>query len=105
MSQSTLWVVVVGAAIGTYLLKLAGLSVPPELLERPLVRRAVELIPAALLAALVAVNALTTEGALVVDFRLAALAAAALALALRAPFIVVLLVAGGVGALGYVVAG
>jgi len=42
---------------------------------------------------------------LVVDFRLAALAAAAIALALRAPFIVVLLVAGGVGALGYVVAG
>lgn len=105
MSPSTVWIVVIGAAVGTYLLKLAGLSVPPGVLRRPLIRRAVELIPAALLSALVAVNAFTSEGDLVVDFRLAALAAAALALALRAPFIVVLVVAGGVGALGYVVAG
>lgn len=105
MSTSTLWVVVIGAALGAYILKLAGLSVPPAVLERPLIARTVALIPAALLAALVAVNAFTREGALVVDFRLAALAAAALALALRAPFIVVLLVAGGVGAFGYVVAG
>jgi len=105
MSSTTLWTVVIGASIGNYLLKLAGLSVPPRVLERPLIRRTVELIPAALLAALAAVNAFTSEGALVVDFRLAALAAAALALALRAPFIVVLLVAGGVGALGSLVAG
>jgi uncharacterized membrane protein len=99
-----LWIVVIAAAVGTYLLKLAGLSVPPALLKRPLIGRCVELIPAALLAALVA-NALTREGALTVDFRLAALVATGIALALRAPFIVVLLVAGGVGALGYVVAG
>jgi len=105
VSQTGLWLVVLGAAIGTYLLKLAGLSVPPRALERPLVSRAVDLIPAALLAALVAVNAFTTDARLVVDFRLAGLAAAALALALRAPFIIVLLVAGGVGALVYVVAG
>jgi len=105
MSPSTVWFVVIGASVGAYLLKLTGLSVPAGALKRPSIRRAVELIPAALLAALVAVHTLTYEGALVVDFRLAALAAAAIALALRAPFIVVLLVAGGVGALGYVVAG
>lgn len=105
MSPETLWIVVIVASIGAYLLKLVGLSVPPEVLKRPLIGRAVELIPAALLAALVAVNATTTEGVLTVDFRLAALAGAAIALGLRAPFIVVLLVAGGVGALGYVVAG
>ena len=105
MSPSSVWIVVISAAVGAYLLKLAGLSVPPKVLERPLIRHAVELIPAALLAALVAVNALTAEGAIVLDFRLAALAAAAIALALRAPFLVVLVVAGGAGALGYVVAG
>jgi len=105
MSPSTVWIIVIGAAVGTYLLKLAGLSAPPGILKRPLVRRFVELIPAALLAALVAVNALTREGALTVDFRLAALVAAAIALGLRAPFIVVLFIAGGVGALGYVVGG
>jgi len=104
VNQTTLWIVVVVAAIGAYLLKLAGLSLSPQAMERPLIRRVVDLIPAALLAALVAVNALTTEGELIVDFRLVALAAAALALGLRAPFIVVLMVAGGVGALGYVVA-
>lgn len=104
MSQTVLWMVVVGAGIGSYLLKLAGLCLPSRALQRPLIRRAVELVPAALLAALVAVNAFTTDGALVLDFRLAALAAAVLALGLRAPFIIVLLVAGGVGALGYVVA-
>lgn len=105
MSTSMLWYVVLVAALGTYLLKLAGLSVPAAALEQPLVARTVALIPAALLAALVAVNAFTRAGAFVLDFRLAALAGAAVALALRAPFIVVLLVAGGVGALGYVVAG
>lgn len=105
MSPTTVWYVVIGAALGCYLLKLAGLAVPSRTLERPLIRRAVEFVPAALLAALVAVNALTTDGGLAVDFRLAALAAAAVALWLRAPFIVVLLVAGGVGAVGYVVAG
>lgn len=104
MNPVILWVVVIGAAAGCYLLKLAGLAVPSRVLDRPLIRRAVELIPAALLAALVAVNVFTSDGALAVDFRVAALGAAAVALWLRAPFIVVLVVAGGVGALGYVLA-
>lgn len=105
MSPTTVWLVVLGAAAGCYLLKLAGLAVPSRVLDRPLIRRAVDLVPAAMLAALVAVNVLTTDGRLVLDFRLAALGAAAIALWLKAPFIVVLVVAGGVGALGYVVAG
>lgn len=101
MSSVSVWIVIVSAAVGCYLLKLAGLAIPTRLLDRPLVSRIVDCIPAALLAALVAVNALTTDGAIVVDFRLAGLAAAALALALRAPFILVLVLAGAVGALGY----
>lgn len=105
MTPTTVWIVVIGAALGCYLLKLAGLAVPSRLLDRPLIRRAVDLVPAAMLAALVAVNVLTTDGRLTLDFRLAALGAAAIALWLRAPFIVVLLVAGGVGALGFVIAG
>ncbi len=56
-------------------------------------------MPAALLAALVAVQALTSGHDLVLDGRLVGLAVAALALALRAPFIVVLVVAGAAGAL------
>jgi len=58
-----------------------------------------------LLAALVAVQGLTSGHGLVIDGRLAGLAAAAVALALRAPFIVVLVVAGATGALVHAVGG
>jgi uncharacterized membrane protein len=105
VSGGSLWTVVLVAAVGCYLLKLAGLSVPAAWVEHPWVTRVVEFVPAALLAALVAVQALTTGPALVLDGRLAGLAIAALALALRAPFIVVLLLAGVTGALVHVLAG
>jgi len=105
VSSGTLWTVVLVAAVGCYLLKLAGLSVPAAWVERPWVTRVVEFVPAALLAALVAVQAATSGPALVVDGRLAGLAVAALALALRAPFIVVLVLAGVAGALVHVLAG
>jgi hypothetical protein len=48
------------------------------------------------------VQAATSGSHLVVDGRLAGLAVAALALALRAPFVVVLLLAGATGALVHV---
>ncbi|MFW3172748.1 AzlD domain-containing protein [Geodermatophilus sp. CPCC 206100] len=105
MSGTALWATVVAASLGCYLLKLAGLSVPAAWVEHPWVTRVVDFVPAALLAALVAVQAATSDGALVVDGRLAGLAVAALALALRAPFIVVLLAAGATGALVHVLAG
>ena len=72
--------------------------------EQPWVARIVGFVPAALLAALVAVQAVASGNDLVLDGRLVGLAAAALALALRAPFIVVLVVAGAAGALVHVVA-
>ena len=105
MSDGTLWTVVLVGSVGCYLLKLAGLSVPAAWVESPWVSRVVEFTPAALLAALVAVQAATSGDDLVLDGRLVGLAAAALALALRAPFIVVLLLAGAAGALVHVLAG
>jgi len=105
MSAGTVWAVVLAGALGCYLLKLAGLSVPAAWVQRPVVTRVVEFVPAALLAALVAVQAATSDGALVADGRLVGLAVAAVALALRAPFIVVLVLAGGAGALAHVLAG
>lgn len=96
--MSELWVVVLAASLGCYLLKLAGLSVPASWVEHPTVRRVVEFVPAALLAALVAVQAVAAGDRLVLDGRLVGLAVAALALALRAPFVVVLLLAGAAGA-------
>lgn len=94
-----IWVVIVVAGVGCYALKLAGLSMPTRLLERPLVGRVADLIPVALLAALIAVQVFTTGHRLVLDARSAGLAAAVVALLLRAPFIVVVLVAAGTAAL------
>jgi len=59
-------------------------------LERPLVARVADLIPVALLAALVAVQVVATaDGDLTLDARAIALGAAVVLLVLRAPFLVV----------------
>ncbi len=84
-----IWTAVIAGGVGCYLLKLAGLSVPAAVLERPLVRRVADLIPVALLSALVAVQVFATGPRLVLDERAAGLAAAVVLLLLRAPFLLV----------------
>ena len=93
------WAAVLAGAAGCYLLKLAGMAVPPSVLERPLVRRVAGLIPVALLSALVAVQVFSSGQRLVLDERAAGLAAAAVLLVLRAPFLVVVVGAALVAAL------
>jgi branched-subunit amino acid transport protein len=93
------WTAIVVAGIGCYLLKLAGLSVPASVLERPVVRRVAGLIPVALLSALVAVQIFSSGHRLVLDERAAGLAAAATLLVLRAPFLLVVLGAAATAAL------
>jgi branched-subunit amino acid transport protein len=92
-----IWLAVLSCAVGCYLLKLAGMSVPERVLAHPVLRRTADLLPVVLLAALVAVQVLVSRGPdgpeLAVDARLAGLGAAFLALLLRAPFIVVVFVA------------
>ena len=87
------WVAILGAGMGCYLFKLAGLSLPPRVLERPVVERIADLIPVALLAALVAVQVFATGTRLTIDARVAGLAVAVVALLLRAPFLVVVVAA------------
>ena len=98
-----IWAAVLTCAIGCYLLKLAGLSVPPKVLEHPVAERVTDLMPVALLAALIGVQVFSASGDsgphLVVDARLAGLGAAVVALLLRAPFIVVVFVAAVTAAL------
>ena len=84
-----MWWAVIVAAVGCYLLKLAGLSVPPRVLERPLVERVADLIPVALLAALVAVQVFAHGHELVIDARALGLGVAVVLLVVRAPFLVV----------------
>ena len=90
---SMTWAAIVVSSLGCYLLKLSGLSVPARWLEAPLVQRIAALLPIALLAALAAVQTVATGTHLVLDARLAGVAAAIVALLLRAPFLVVVGVA------------
>ncbi|MBT2492630.1 AzlD domain-containing protein [Streptomyces sp. ISL-96] len=85
----SVWIAIGATAVGCYLVKLLGLLVPAGALERPLVKRLAALLPVALLAALTAQQTLSTGQHLALDARGAGLAAAALALVLRAPFLVV----------------
>ena len=97
--MSDLWIAVLATAGGCYALKLAGLTIPERLLGNRWLRRFAELVPVALLAALVAVQAGAKGSTLVFDpARLAGLAAAVVALLLRAPFLIVIIAAAGTAA-------
>ncbi|WP_104181082.1 AzlD domain-containing protein [Arthrobacter sp. B0490] len=72
--------------------KFAGYLVPAKLLDNPRMLRVAGSLTIGLLAALTAVNTFASGRALVVDARLVALVAAAVALRLRAPFLVVVAV-------------
>lgn len=96
MSAAT--ITFLGLGLATYALKaagpvlLGGRSLPPAF------ERVAGLVPASLLGALVLTSAAVSGPAFVVDARLLGLAAAAVALRLRANFVVVVLVAAGVTA-------
>lgn len=89
----TTWAAIAALAVGAYALKVAGLSLPSGVLERPLVRRLAAALPVALLAALVAVQVFSDGPRLTLDARAAGLAAAVVALVLRANFLVVVVAA------------
>jgi branched chain amino acid efflux pump len=97
--MTAIWPAVIATGLGCYALKLAGLLIPQRVISEPRVRRFTELVPVALLTALVAVQTAAHGDALAADGpRMAGVAAAVVALLLRAPFLVVLLVAAGVAA-------
>ena len=93
------WAAILATAAGCYLLKLAGLWVPEQVLDHPLMARVSDLLPVALLAALAAVQTVATGETLVLDARVAGVAVAAVALLLRAPFLVVVAAAAATAAL------
>ncbi len=93
MSEATIWLVVVGSGLATVALKAVG---PVLLGGRPLpgrLTRVVTLLGPALLAALVATASFTTDEDIVIDERVAGMAAAVVALSLRAPVLVVVVLA------------
>ncbi len=90
---------VAAACALAYLTKLAGFTVPQRLLQGPVTAKALTLLPVALLAGLVAAQTFGADGGgITLDARAAGLAAAVVALLLRAPFLVVIVVAASVAA-------
>ena len=88
-----LWTIVLVAAILVLALKLVGYLGPQSLIEKPAPARVLGLLTVALLAALIAVQTLATGPHIVVDARVPAVLLAAGLLAIRAPFIVVIVAA------------
>ncbi|MFP7834412.1 AzlD domain-containing protein [Marisediminicola sp. LYQ134] len=88
----TLWVWIIVACVAAYLTKLLGYLVPRKWLTNRRVARVAAALTIGLLASLTVANTVATGQALAFDARLGALAAAAVALWLKAPFLVVVIV-------------
>jgi hypothetical protein len=93
------WVAVLVGALGCYAVKVAGLSLPQRVLDDERVRRIAELLPIALLAALIVTQTFFNRQDPTLDARAAGLAAALGAVYLRAPFLLVVFVAAATTAL------
>ena len=88
----TLWFWIVVACVVGFLTKLLGYLVPRKWLANPRVARVAGTLTIGLLASLTVANTMATGQQLVLDARLGALVAAAVALWLKAPFLVVVIV-------------
>lgn len=87
----TLWFWILVACALAFLTKLAGYLVPAQWMDNPRMSRVAGTLTIGLLASLTAVNTFAAGQQLVLDARIVALAAAAVALFLRAPFLLVVL--------------
>jgi len=76
-------------SVAAYAIKLAGWLVPARWLESPRMTRVAGTLTIGLLASLTAMNAVASGAAVALDARLGALAVAAVALLLRLPFLLV----------------
>ena len=96
----SLWFWVLLAAAAAYAIKLSGYLLPRKLLDRPVVVRLATGLTVGLLASLTILNTVGKGQAIVLDSRLLALGAAAVALWLKAPYLVVVLVGAIAAGLG-----
>jgi branched-subunit amino acid transport protein len=91
---SALWTTILVASFGCYGLKLAGVSLPDSVLGHPRVQRIAELLPIAMLSALIATDLFDANRHYTVDWRtLAGVGAGAMALWRGRSLVVVFLVA------------
>ncbi|WP_136519511.1 AzlD domain-containing protein [Cellulomonas telluris] len=95
----TMWTATLLAAVICLALKVVGYLVPAGWLEHERSVRIADLLTVALLGALVAVQTVGSGMAVVLDARVPAVVVAGVLLRLRAPFLVVVVVAAAVAAL------
>lgn len=95
----SLWTWLLVACALAYAWKLVGYFVPAKLLKDPRMSRVAGTMTIGLLASLTIVNTVASGQVLAADARLGALAAAAVALVLRAPFLVVVVAGAATAAL------
>ena len=88
----SMWWWILVACVVAYLTKLLGYLVPRKWLTNPRIARLAGTLTIGLLASLTVANTVASGAQLAVDARLAALVAAAIALWLKAPFLVVVIV-------------
>lgn len=88
-----MWPALLAGCVGVYLFKLAGVSVPLAVLQRPRVQRLAALLPIVLLAALIGVQTFGKGQAVSVDARAAGVLVGAIAVWRRAPFLLVIALA------------
>ena len=88
-----IWGGILIMVVGCFALKYAGLSVPERVLNHPTTVRAANMIPIALLGALIAVQVFADGSSIRVDARVVGLWVAALLLTLRVSFLPVVFAA------------
>ena len=94
----TTWQIIILASIAVFALKLVGYLVPPSVLQRPRPARIANLTTVALLSALIVVQTFGAGPHIVVDARVPAVLVAAGLLAVRVPFILVVIAAAATAA-------
>lgn len=94
----TLWLAVILGSLVVWALKTSGYLIPQRLVDNAVMARVAAVVTVALLASLVASQTLQSATGIEIDARVPALGAAAVLLYYRAPFLIVLLAAGGVAA-------
>jgi branched-subunit amino acid transport protein len=93
VALSAVWITIAGLAVGTATIKAAGPLLVGGRSMPPFAQSVIALLAPALLAALVMIETFAHEGELTLDARAAGLAAAAIAIALRASLIVTMVAA------------
>lgn len=97
--MSEMWWWILAGCAAAYGIKLLGYLVPEKILENEKMTRAAGTLTIGLLASLTIVNTVASGTVVAFDARVAALVAAGVALLLRAPFLVVVIVGAGAAAL------